>query len=164
MAIALILAAFLSSAQLVSLDAKEMDLSDFFRFMGQLANINVVLHPDVQGKVNLMVKDAPWKQVLDLVLKNHGFGEEIEGNVMRIAPLAVFEAEYKQRAATEEARSNALPLQTRIYVLNYANAQDVALVISKMISPRGSVIAYPARNAVIVRDVVRPPESPVEDH
>ena len=38
----LILAAFLSSAQLVSLDAKEMDPSDFFRFMGQLANINVV--------------------------------------------------------------------------------------------------------------------------
>ena len=155
----LILATFLS-AQLVSLDIAEMDLSDFIRFMGKTANMNVVLHPAVQGKVNLMVKDAPWEQVLDLVLKNHGLGKEVEGNTIRIAPLATFEAEFKQRVVMEEARLNALPLQTHIYVLNYAKAEDLAVVISKMLSPRGSVIAYPRRNAVIVRDVVRPPEPP----
>ena len=155
-----ILSGFLASAQLVSLDTREMDLSDFFRLMANMANRNVVLHPAVQGKVNLMVKDAPWEQVLDLVLKNHGLGQEVEGNTVRIAPAAAFEAELKQKAATEEARLNALPLQTHIYVLNYARAGDIALVLSKMLSPRGSVIAYPARNAVIVRDVVRSPESP----
>ena len=155
----LILAAFLGSAQLMSLDTREMDLSDFFRLMANIANMNVVLHPAVQGKVNLMVKDAPWEQVLDSVLKSHGLRKEVEGNTMRIAPNAVLEAEYKQTAATEEARLNALPLQTYIYILNYAKAGDVALIISKMLSPRGSVIAYPSRNAVIVSDVVRPPES-----
>jgi type IV pilus assembly protein PilQ len=127
--------------------------------MANMANMNVVLHPAVQGKVNLMVKDAPWEQMLDLVMKNHGLGKEVEGNNMRIAPAATFEAERKQRAATEDAGLNALPLQTHIYVLNYAKAEDIALVISKMLSPRGSVIAYPPRNAVIVRDVVRPSES-----
>jgi type IV pilus assembly protein PilQ len=138
----LILATFLS-AQLVSLDIAEMDLSDFIRFMGKTANMNVVLHPAVQGKVNLMVKDAPWEQVLDLVLKNYGLGKEVAGNTMRIAPAASF----------------AAPLQTRIYFLNYAKAEDMALVIAKMLSPSGSVIAYPSRNAVIVRDAVRPAES-----
>src|SRR6267142_1086255 len=133
----LILAAVLS-AQLVSLDVKEMDLSDFARFMAETANMNVVLHPAVQGKVNLMVKDAPWEQVLDLVLKNHGLGKEIEGNTMRIAPAASLPA----------------PFQTRIYFLKYTKAEDIAVVISKMLSPVGSVIAYPAQNAVIVRDVV----------
>ena len=156
----LVLAAFLGSAQLVSLDTTEMGLSDFFRLMGNAANMNVVLHPAVEGKVNLMVKDAPWELVLDLVLRNHGLGKEVEGNTLRIAPLATFEAEFKQRVVTEEARLNALPLQTHIYVLNYAKAEDLAVVISKMLSPRGSVIAYPRRNAVIVRDVVRPPERP----
>lgn len=155
----LILAAFSASAQLVSLDTREMDLSDFFRLMANMANMNVVLHPAVEGKVNLMVKDASWERVLDLVLKNHGLGKEVEGNTMRIAPAATFEAELKQRATTEEARLNALPLQTHIYVLNYAKAEDIALVLSKMLSPRGSVIAYPARNAVIVRDIARPPKS-----
>ena len=154
----LILGVFFASAQLVSLDTREMDLTDFFRLMANMANMNVVLHPAVEGKVNLMVKDAPWEQVLELVLRNYGLGREVEGNTMRIAPAATFEAEHKQRA-TEDAGLNALPLQTHIYVLNYAKAEDIAVVISKMLSPRGSVIAYPPRNAVIVTDVVRPSES-----
>ena len=140
----LILAAFLGSAQLVSLDTRDMDLSDFFRLMAKTANMNVVLHPTVQGKVNLMVKDAPWEQVLDLVLKNHGLAKEIEGNTIRIAPAASF----------------AGPLQTRIYFLHYARAEDMAVVVSKMLSPLGSVIAYPPLNALIVRDVVPPSRLP----
>src|SRR6476646_9944937 len=111
----LTLGAFLASAQLVSIDARDINLSDFFRFMADVADVNIVIHPAVQGKVNLTVKDAPWEQLLDLVMKNYGLGKEVEGNVMRIAPIAAFEAEYKQRAATEQARLNALPLQTQIY-------------------------------------------------
>ncbi|PYS28855.1 MAG: hypothetical protein DMG11_11250 [Acidobacteria bacterium] len=139
----LILAALLS-AQLVSLDIKEMDLSEFIRFIGQAAGMNVILHPAVQGKVNLMVKDAPWEQVLDLVLKNHGLAKEIEGNTIRIAPAASF----------------AGPLQTRIYFLHYARAEDIAVVVSNMLSPLGTVIAYPPLNALIVRDVVPPSTLP----
>jgi type IV pilus assembly protein PilQ len=149
----LLLAAFLASFQVVSIDTKEMDLSDFFRFMASAANMNIVLHPAVQGKVNLMVKDAPWEQVLDFVLKNYGLQKEVEGNTMRIAPATAFQAEQAQTAAIEEARLSALPLQTQIYFLNYARADDVAVVISKLLSPRGSVVVYRPRNAVIVTDV-----------
>ena len=149
----LILAVFFGFAQSVSIDTRDMDLSDFFRLMANIGNMNVVLHPAVQGKVNLMVKDAPWNEVLDVVLKTHGLEKEVEGNTMRIAPAAAFEAEQKQRAAIEEACFNALPLGTRTYVLNYAKADSVAAVLSKMLSRRGSVIIYPPRNAVIVRDV-----------
>jgi type IV pilus assembly protein PilQ len=139
---------------MVSIDARDMDLSDFFRLMASTANTNIVLHPAVQGKVNLMVKDAAWEQVLDAVLKNHGLGKEVEGNVIRIAPVSAFEAENRQKAAAEEARLNALPLRTQIYYLNHARAEDVARVISLLLSRRGSVIAYRPLNAVIVTDVM----------
>jgi len=154
----LTLAAFLASVQLVSIDARNMELSDFFRLMAETANVNIVLHPAVQGKVNLTVKDASWEQLLDLVMKNYGLGKEVEGNLIRIAPTVAFEDEYKQRAAVEQARLNSLPLQTEIYFLNYAKADEMALVVSRMLSPRGSVIAYRPRNALIVRDVVLPPD------
>lgn len=149
----LILAALLGLPQVVTIDSKEMDLGDFFRFVASAANMNIVLHPAVQGKVNLMVKDAPLEQVLDFVLKNYGLRKEVEGNTMRIAPAAAFQAEQAQTAALEEARLSALPLQTQIYVLNYAKADDVAVVISKLLSPRGSVTVYRPRNALIVTDV-----------
>jgi len=105
----LILGAFFAAAQLVSIDTKEMDLSDFLRLMAMMGNMNIVIHPAVQGKVNLMVKDAPWEQVLDSVLKNYGLRKEVEGNLMRIAPASVFAAEQQQTAAIEEARLSALP-------------------------------------------------------
>ena len=151
----LIFAAFLST-QLMSLDARDMDMTDFFRLMANVGNINVVLHPAVQGKVNLTLKDVPWEQVLDIVLKSYGLVKEVQGNVMRIAPAAVIQAEAKQQSATAAACLNTLPLETRFYVLNYARAQDVAAVISKMLSLRGSVVAYPPRNVLIVTDVAHP--------
>jgi type IV pilus assembly protein PilQ len=153
---ALILAVFLGSAQLISLDTKDMDLSDFCRLMANIANINLVLSPSVQGKVNLMVKDAPWDQVLDLVLKSHGLARDVKGNIMRIAPAAVFQAEQRQKVAATEECLKALPLRTRVYFLNYARAETVAALVSKMLSPRGSVITYTPRNALIVSDVERP--------
>lgn len=152
----LIFALLFASSQVISLDVREMDLSDFFRLIAEVGNINVVLHPAVQGKVNLTVKDVPWEQVLDVVLKNHGLAKEFQGNVMRIVPSAIVEAEQKQKAATEQACLNALPLQTHVYVLNYARAENVAPIISKTLSPRGSAIAYAPRNALIVTDVERP--------
>src|SRR5207249_5648838 len=123
---ALILTVFLASAQLVTLDARDMDLGDFFRFMASAANLNVVLHPAVQGKVNLVVKEARWEQVLDMVLRTHGLAKEVEGNIMRILPLASFEAEARQKAATTAACLNALALQTHAYFFNYARAENIA--------------------------------------
>jgi len=78
------------------------------------------------------------------------------GTVVRIVPAAIVEAEQKQKAATDQACLNALPLTTRVYVLNYAKAENVAPVISKTLSSRGSATAYPPRNAIIVTDVERP--------
>ena len=149
----LFLTVFLVSAQLITLDARDMDLGDFLRFMGNIAGMNVVIHPAVQGKVNFIVKEAQWEQVLDMVLKTHGLAKEVEGNIMRVVPVSVLEAEAKQKAATAAACLNALPLQTHTYSLNCARAEDIAPIISRLLSPRGSVVAYPARNAVIVRDV-----------
>jgi type IV pilus assembly protein PilQ len=130
----LIFASFLS-AQALSLDAKEMDLVDFFRLIGRTANLNMVIHPDVQGKVSLIVKDAPWEEVLDSVLKTHGLEEEVDGNTMRIVPPA------------------GLPLRTYVYFPKHSRAAELAPIIGTLLSPRGSVVAYPARNALIVRDV-----------
>jgi type IV pilus assembly protein PilQ len=150
-----ILAALLAT-QLMSIDTRDMDMSDFFRLIANVGQVNVVLHPAVQGKINVTLKDVPWEQALDVVLKNHGLAKELEGNIMRIVPAAVVQGEQTRRAAAAAACLNALPLQTRTYVLNYARAETVAPIISKLLSPRGSVIAYSPGNALIVTDVENP--------
>ena len=89
----------------------------------------------MHGNVNVFVKDVPWEQVLDSVLKVHGLEKEVDGNTMRIAPAA------------------SLPLQTYVYYPKYLHAEELARIVVPMLSPRGSVVVYPARNALIVRDI-----------
>jgi type II secretory pathway component GspD/PulD (secretin) len=120
-----------------------MDLGDFFRLIARTANLNMVIHPDVQGTVNVIVNDAPWEEVLDSVLKTHGLERVFDGNTMRIVPAA------------------GLPLRTYVYFPKYSRAAELAPIIATLLSPRGSVVAYPARNALIVRDV-RPVELDIQ--
>jgi type II secretory pathway component GspD/PulD (secretin) len=145
----------LAAPQAVTLDIKDGDLGEFLRMMGSLSDLNVVLHPAVQGKISLTVRDANRDALLNQVLKNYGLGREIEGNVMRIAPLPILEDEYKARAAMEAARFESLPMETRVYFLNYTKAIEVAPMLAPLLSPRATVIAEPRRNMIIVRDVAR---------
>ena len=152
----LILATLLMTApQDVSLDLRDADLQDFFRLMAETGNINIVLHPAVQGKITLSVKNAPRDVLMDVVLKNYGLAIETNGNVMRIVPLSVIENEYRQRAAIEQARLASLPLETRTIILNYAKAADVARIMSQFLSPYGSIAVDARRNAIIIRDIAR---------
>jgi type II secretory pathway component HofQ len=149
----LILATLLGGAQSVSFDVKDMKLTDFFRLLADAGSVNVVVHPAVEGNISLTIKDVPWDQLLDVVTKNYGLEKEVTGNIVRIVPVRAIEAEYRQRAAAEQARLNALPLQTRVYVLHYGRAEDIAAIVSKFLSPRGSVVVYRPLNALIVRDI-----------
>ena len=154
--VGLILATLLMAApQDVSMDLKDADLQDFFRLMAETSDINIVLHPAVQGKITLSVKNAPRNVLMDVVLKNYGLAAETTGNVIRVVPLFVLENEYRQRLAIEQARLASLPLETRTIILSYANAADVARIMSQFLSPYGSIAVDPRRNAIIIRDIAR---------
>jgi type II secretory pathway component HofQ len=153
--VTLFLTAAVLLQQPVSLDVRDAELRDFFAMMGNLGNLNVIVHPAVEGRVSLNVHDVPWGVLLDAVLKNHSLGREIQDNALRIAPLSAMEADYRQRAAVEEARLKAMPLKTRTIVLRYRKAEDVAVIAAQSLSPRGSLAVDRQRNAIIVRDVVR---------
>ena len=154
--VGLILATLLMAApQDVSMDLRDADLQDFFKLMAETTNINIVLHPAVQGKITLSVKNAPRDILLDVVLKNYGLTTEITGNVMRVVPLSVVAEELRQRAAIEQARLASLPLVTRTIILNYGKAADVARIMAQFLSPYGSIAVDQRRNAIIISDIAR---------
>src|SRR5262249_57204097 len=71
------------TGEIVNIDVRDMDLKDFFRFIADVSGLNIVLDPAVSGSVTLTLTDVPWDQALDIVLKNHGLGSELQGNVLR---------------------------------------------------------------------------------
>src|SRR5687767_9083269 len=79
---------------LISVDWKDAQLTDALRLVARVGNLNLVLDPSVAGKtVTLALHDVPWQQALQLICSTNGFGSEIEGNVLRVAPVAKLTAE-----------------------------------------------------------------------
>ena len=68
----------------ISVDFKDVDLRDFFRFIADFSNMNLILDPAVQGTLTIKMVDVPWDQVLDLVCRNYSLGYEITGNVVNV--------------------------------------------------------------------------------
>ena len=85
------------SGELISLELKDADLKDFFRLIGEISGLNIVLDPDVKGALTIFLNDVPWDQALDVVLKNNSLGKQLDGNVLRIASNATLESEEAQR-------------------------------------------------------------------
>ncbi len=139
----------------ISLDFQDADITAILRLIGDVSGYNVVIHPDVKGKITLKLLNVPWDQALELILKTHGLDAVTEGNVMRIAPHSVLAKEYEEKAKATEAGLKAEPLVTRVYSVNFADPKDVEKFLkdSKALSPRGSISIDARTNSLIIKDV-----------
>ena len=68
----------------ISVDFKDIDIKDFFRFIAEISGMNMILDPAVKGSLTIRLVDVPWDQALDIVCRQHGYGYQIEGNVYSV--------------------------------------------------------------------------------
>jgi type IV pilus assembly protein PilQ len=139
--------------ELISIDIKDYDIKDFFRLISEISGLNVVLDPNVNGLVTLKLTDVPWDQALDVVLKNYQLGGQLQGNVLRIATNGTLQQEQTTQKALRDAQELATPLTTRTFTLNYTKADAVSSILGKLLSPRGTILQDPRRNALIISDI-----------
>ena len=118
------------------------------------------------GTVTVTLKEVPWDQALDIVLRNQTSLESLKEETC-----SGLRRERHCRPKTRNAgwRATLLWRQFRqsasTYVLNYPKAADVAstLLASRVVSQRGRVATEPRRNAIIVTDVAGPVRCHRED-
>jgi len=139
----------------VSLDLQDADIVGVFRLLGDIGGYNVVIHPEVKGKVTLKLINVPWRQALDVICKTFQLEKIFDGNIIRIAPIKVFQEEKKLEAETKDLFKKAEDEQTRIFVLKYASVDKVKATIeaSKVLSPKGNMSTDERTRTVIVRDI-----------
>jgi type II secretory pathway component HofQ len=73
----------LAPGEAISLDLKDADLRDVLLSFGKMAGINMVLDPEVRGAVTVRLQNVPWEKALEVILRQHGFGYVLEGNILR---------------------------------------------------------------------------------
>ena len=68
----------------ITLSLRDADLVEVLRSFGKLTDANLIIDPDVKGKVTVELKNVPWDQALYVILKSNGLGMEISGNVWNL--------------------------------------------------------------------------------
>ena len=138
----------------ISLNLKDIELSDFFRLIHEISGLNIVVDPAVRGSLTLVLLDVPWDQALDIVLRNHGLLSELEGNVLRgVLTRETAQKEQEARRDLARATQEAVLLETITYTLSYARAADAAPILRRFLSPRGEIAVDERTNTLILTDV-----------
>ena len=139
----------------VSFDFQNADLRAVLRTFAEISNLNIVIDPEVDGRVDVALRDVPWDQAFALILQTNRLEYTLDGTIIRIAPSEVLraEAEARRRLAEEEALAGELVVFTR--TLNYARATDLAgLITESVLSSRGQVQFDDRTNTLIMTDLV----------
>jgi type IV pilus assembly protein PilQ len=74
---------------------KDADVRDAIMYLCDIGGLNVVFHPEVTGNVTCDLKDVPWDQALDLILKLNRLGKVLEGDILRTGEPKVLIREFK---------------------------------------------------------------------
>ena len=146
------------SGEPIDLKVTNAEVTDVLRTFAQLSGLNIIVQPGVTGTVTAEMENVPWDQALEQILRINGLGYEVEGNVMRIAPVAVLRQEARDRQDLAQARALAIPLRTVIKRLSYSDAQAVAALLRSgagggLLSQRGNVIVDARTNTLIIKEL-----------
>ncbi|OIP33859.1 MAG: hypothetical protein AUK27_09035 [Deltaproteobacteria bacterium CG2_30_66_27] len=153
--------------QRVSMDFKDADLTNVFRIIAEVSNLNIITADDVKGKVSVRLVNVPWDQALDIVLRSKALGAVQEGNVLRIAPLSSLRKEEQDRfdaqKQVEQSRQEALnraaerkASQDAVFdtiPISYGKASEMLAKIKPLSSKYGKLDSDDRTNVLIIRDL-----------
>src|SRR6185436_17000366 len=120
----------------------------------EISGLNIVIDPAVRGTVDVALRDVPWDQALDIILRANKLGYIVDGTVVRIAPLTVLAVEESQRRKLADVQALAGDLRVLTKTLSYARAYDLKELVTKStLSSRGTVQVDPRTNTLIITDL-----------
>ncbi|UDM38543.1 type IV pilus secretin PilQ [Acinetobacter haemolyticus] len=160
----------------ISLDFQDIEVRRVLQLLADFTGINMVAADSVQGNITLRLKDVPWDQALDIILKTKNLDKRRNGNVIWIAPVSeLIKAEEEEAKALAQSVKLA-PIQTEYMQLSYAKVADIEKLITQtkssnngnsgsssnnnnsgesLLSSRGSVSVDTRTNTLIINDTAQ---------
>ncbi|WP_246480735.1 type IV pilus secretin PilQ family protein [Motiliproteus sediminis] len=139
----------------LSLNFQDIDIRSVLQIIADVTDMNLVVSDTVAGNITLRLKNVPWDQALELVLKTKSLDKRVVGNVMMVAPASEIAERERFEIETNKQVQELAPLQTEFLQVNYAKASDIVAMLGAeqgLLSERGSVKADPRTNLLLIKD------------
>jgi len=137
----------------ITLDAQGADIKTVLRTISDFSGVNIVSGKDVEGDVYVHIKDTPWEEALDILLKAYGYSYREEYGMIRVAEMQSLMKEELDEKTAERKKDDLLPLVTRIIFVNNSNAEEMRMALENIVSQRGMIAVDEGSNSLIINDI-----------
>ena len=140
----------------LSLNFQDIEVRAVLQLLADFTNLNLVASDTVRGNITLRLKNVPWDQALDIILKTKGLSMRQTGNVIMVAPTQEVAAQEKLELESQQQIEELAPLRSEFIQVNYAKAGELAALLksteNNMLSERGNVTVDGRTNTLLVQD------------
>jgi type IV pilus assembly protein PilQ len=152
----------------LSLNFQDIPVRAVLQLIADFTGLNVVVSDSVDGNLTLRLKNVPWDQALDIILKAKGLSKRESGTVMMIAPSEEIAAQEKIDLEAQQSITELAPIRSAFFTINFAKVTELAALFTSgggggdeeggasggtgMLSPRGSILTDERTNTLIVKD------------
>ena len=149
--------AFRFKGEKLSLNFQDIEVRSVLQLIAEFTNLNLVASDTVSGRITLRLKNVPWDQALELILKTKGLDKRQVGNVLLVAPAAEIAAREKLELENQKQISELAPLRTEHMQVRYASATALYELFegdesASILSERGSAIVDERTNSIILTE------------
>ncbi len=145
----------------LSLNFQNIEVRAVLQLLADFTGMNLVTSDTVTGNLTLRLKNVPWDQALDIILKTKGLAMRQNGNVMLVAPASEIAAREKQELEAQKQLVELEPLYTEIKEIKFAKADELATLLqgdskeSGFLSGRGNITIDARTNSLLIRDTAK---------
>ncbi len=138
----------------IDLNFQDVDIRSILQIIAEVAEMNLVVDDDVSGNITLRLKNVPWDQALDLVLKTKGLAQRVVGNVMLIGPANVIAERERAELEAQKQVKELAPLVTEFIQVDFRKSSEMKSRVeqAKLISERGFIMSDDETNVLMVRE------------
>ncbi len=141
----------------LSLNFQNIEVRAILQLIADFTGLNMVTSDSVSGNVTLRLKNVPWDQALDIILKSRGLAMRKSGNVIMVAPSEEITARERLELEASRQVEELAPLRTEFIQINYADAGNIMALIQQednnLLSSRGNVSIDERTNILIMQDI-----------
>jgi len=140
----------------LSLNFQNINVRAVLQLIADFTGLNLVTSDTVRGNITLRLKNVPWDQAMDIILKTKGLSKRQTGNVILVAPTEEIAAREKLELESQKQIEELAPLRSEYIQVNYAKAAQLAALLksdsNSLLSRRGNVTIDERTNTLLVQD------------
>jgi type IV pilus assembly protein PilQ len=138
----------------IDLNFQNVEVRAVLQIIAEVAEMNLVVSENVGGTTTLRLKNVPWDQALDILLKSKNLDKREIGNVLMVGTSTEIAERERAEMESQQQVQELAPLVTEFIQVDFRRASDMRtrLEEARLVSERGFILADDQTNVLMVRE------------